>query len=106
MGDIILEGSRHPCVEAQDWVNFIPNDCKLVSNHIAQNASSAIFEINAAHLSLLLVFLSNQVREKSWFQIITGPNMGGKSTFIRQVSYLYSSEDVSSSLSFPPFQSK
>ncbi|XP_057952327.1 DNA mismatch repair protein MSH2 isoform X2 [Malania oleifera] len=43
-GDIILEGSRHPCVEAQEWV-----------------------------------------RGKSWFQIITGPNMGGKSTFIRQV---------------------
>ncbi|XP_039065285.1 DNA mismatch repair protein MSH2-like [Hibiscus syriacus] len=54
VGDIVLEGSRHPCVEAQEWVNFIPNDCRLV-------------------------------RGRSWFQIITGPNMGGKSTFIRQI---------------------
>ena len=29
-GDIRLLGSRHPCVEAQDDVNFIANDVHLV----------------------------------------------------------------------------
>lgn len=40
-------------MEAQEGVEFIKNDCRLV-------------------------------RGESWFQIITGPNMGGKSTYIRQ----------------------
>ncbi|WFD20579.1 MSH2 protein [Malassezia caprae] len=55
--DLLLVDSRHPCLEVQDDVNFIPNNVSMVS-------------------------------QKSEFLLVTGPNMGGKSTYLRQIGII------------------
>ncbi|OQS03695.1 DNA mismatch repair protein Msh2 [Thraustotheca clavata] len=50
---ISLQQARHPCVELQEGVEFIPNNVEMEA--------------------------------ESRYQILTGPNMGGKSTYIRSL---------------------
>ena len=70
-GDIILLGACHPCIEVQLDVTFIPNDVHLI------RGTRDFFNI---------LILNSLITDKNMFQIITGPNMGGKSTYIRQVT--------------------
>ncbi|PWN32362.1 uncharacterized protein FA14DRAFT_158290 [Meira miltonrushii] len=54
---MIVKEARHPCLEVQDDLNFIPNDAETVP-------------------------------DESKFLVITGPNMGGKSTYIRSIGII------------------
>lgn len=60
-----LIGARHPCVELQEHVQFIPNDITLLYG-------------------------------QSSFLIVTGPNMGGKSTYIRSLSCIITMAQIGS----------
>lgn len=54
---LVLQDARHPCLEVQDDIHFIPNDVSMVPG-------------------------------TSEFLLLTGPNMGGKSTYLRQIGMI------------------
>jgi hypothetical protein len=119
-GEIVLRGCRHPCLEVQEGVAFIPNDCVMrrgqVGIHPSEDLPCTVFvfcgtinlqlmqipwaapccQASSCHSVSWALYLLPipgpfpvvglcPVPLQSWFQLITGPNMGGKSTYIRQV---------------------
>jgi len=62
---IELTDARHPCVELQDTVEFIPNDFSMIFG-------------------------------QSSFLLVTGPNMGGKSTYIRSLGAIITMAQIGS----------
>lgn len=94
-GSLVLKDARHPCLEVQDDVSFIPNDVEMIKG------------VCAPSVVLCIAWLTLSPPDDSEFQIISksycttgmrtssvdqrfaaGPNMGGKSTYIRQVGVI------------------
>eukprot|EP00939_MAST-03C_sp_MAST-3C-sp1_P004487 g4487.t1 len=68
-GDVILEGARHPCVELQD----LPGGGDFIANNYTLTRRSPEDGVETKE------------EENGHFVVMTGPNMGGKSTYIRQL---------------------
>jgi DNA mismatch repair protein MSH2 len=79
-GDLIVKQARHPCLEVQDDINFIANDHTMLKGKLFVRT---LYHVNSC---------SSHATDSGEFQILTGPNMGGKSTYIRQVSRYFQSD--------------
>ena len=56
-GSLVLQDARHPCLEVQDEVSFIPNDIEMEKGNQNLSATSDHAEVSS---------------DKSEFQIISG----------------------------------
>lgn len=90
-GTVALRRARHPCMEHQEEVYFIPNDYKCVWGWRGGGGSPRVgVQCDPPPPPLLPPpqHTRSLDRDRARMAIITGPNMGGKSTYIRQLGTL------------------
>lgn len=86
-GSLVLQDARHPCLEVQDEVSFIPNDIEMEKGNKNYRPSQIMlthFQTKANSRSSVRI-TSSLFQKFTPIFLVAGPNMGGKSTYIRQV---------------------
>lgn len=88
---MVLRDARHPCLEVQDDMSFIPNDIEMIKSehrlvepesHISNPLAVQTRASSRSSVRPLMRFYHSTCNQTS-----AGPNMGGKSTYIRQVRH-------------------